>query len=407
MEGCGAWSITQSDGRCGLRAISLGMPVYSLHMDTLSRSKRRNAVQMAAYISAQPMTCRPRTKKKKARVYSRRDTTAIVTTGMVGTTLQAEELFNRVEAAERRKDAVVARHINVALPRGLSGETEMEILRAFAEFLAGLLLTPVFFARHLQRDSAKADNPHGHFLFATRPWDEVLQEFARKKDRLLDSRDTGSHAIERIRRAWEEIVNARMPQNFAKIDRRSHFRRGKPRHAKRHLGRHLEEWRRRNPGKIHPSEEFNALVEKHAEICEEIAGIDFEIEQIEAHIAMRRSAETRATQRACAEMEKDAEELLTPPVRVSPDSVCRTEKQRGDTSRETQVHGGKSGPPTRGISQSSEAAPIAPISAMERPQTGEPQSSAPSLLQRVTAAASRQIAAKNLSRCRGQNMPGQ
>ncbi len=287
-------------------------PIYSLHMDTLSRSKRRNAVQMAAYVSGQVMTDKS---KDTPIVFRRHDTTAIITTGMVGTALDAESLFNRAEKVERRRDSVVSRHINAALPRGLPQETQLQIIRAFAEFLARLLHTAIFWALHLNGDSSKPDNPHAHFLFPTRPWDEATQEFARKKDRLLDSRDTGSHALERIRREWESAVNTRLPAGYRKIDRRSHFRRGQIRHAKRHLGRYLDEWRRRNPGKQHPSEKFNDLVGEHAKRSEQIAVCNFEIEQLEAIIDMAESAAMRAARKKGQALAAEAGSASVPQLR--------------------------------------------------------------------------------------------
>ena len=119
-------------------------------------------------------------------------------------------LWNTAEAAERRRDAQVAREIVLALPAnaGVNGEDRIELARSFAEqhFAAkGLAVQLDVHAAHNvgpeARDSERA-NWHAHLLITTRRLEG--ERFAAKKARDLDPevRRAGGRAVVADAEAW-------------------------------------------------------------------------------------------------------------------------------------------------------------------------------------------------------------
>ncbi|WP_177225939.1 MobQ family relaxase [Arsenicibacter rosenii] len=80
-----------------------------------------------------------------------------------------EELWNRVEAGEKRKDAQLAKEILLILPRNLDAEQQKQVVREFI----GENLTPrglvADFAIHSPDASDGEKNPHAHIMFTLRP----------------------------------------------------------------------------------------------------------------------------------------------------------------------------------------------------------------------------------------------
>lgn len=73
------------------------------------------------------------------------------------------ELWNHVEAAERRKDAQTAREINIALPKELNYEQNLELIHRYVQ--------ENFVDRGMIADMAihyNKDNPHAHIMLTTR-----------------------------------------------------------------------------------------------------------------------------------------------------------------------------------------------------------------------------------------------
>lgn len=77
-----------------------------------------------------------------------------------------ERLWNTIETVEKRKDSQLAREVIAALPRELSREQQIELVRNWcnAEFVSKGFV--VDFAIHKSRNGK---NPHTHILCATRP----------------------------------------------------------------------------------------------------------------------------------------------------------------------------------------------------------------------------------------------
>lgn len=123
------------------------------------------------------------------------------------------KLWNEVEKSETRCNSRTAREINIALPKELNREQQIELLRGYVKdnFISqGMIADTVI---HDKGDS----NPHAHVMLTTR---EVNQEGFTKKNRDWDKRDN----IEHWREQWATHTNRALEKINAKerIDHRSY-----------------------------------------------------------------------------------------------------------------------------------------------------------------------------------------
>ena len=128
-------------------------------------------------------------------------------------------LWNAAEAAERRRDAQVAREIVVALPAnaGVSTEDRIEMVRSFAEqhFVSqGLAVQLDVHAPHVAEEESEQANWHAHLLITTRRLE--ADGFAAKKARDLDPqvRRAGSRAVVADGLAWGELWREHQDRYF-------------------------------------------------------------------------------------------------------------------------------------------------------------------------------------------------
>jgi ATP-dependent exoDNAse (exonuclease V) alpha subunit len=116
-------------------------------------------------------------------------------------------LWNAAEAAEKRKDAQVAREIVLALPSdtGINTEDRIELARSFAEqhFVAkGIAVQLDVHAPHNGAEESERANWHVHLLITTRRLEG--ERFSAKKARDLDPevRRAGGRAVVADGEAW-------------------------------------------------------------------------------------------------------------------------------------------------------------------------------------------------------------
>lgn len=142
------------------------------------------------------------------------------------------ELWNQVEAAEKRADAQVAREIEVALPREITPAEQVRLIRDFvAENLTSRGMVADV-AIHRPPASDGQEQPHAHIMLTMRPFDG--QGFAAKKDRSWNDKEN----VEAWRASWAEHVNRAYErgQHQERIDHRSYERRGIDQAPTVHLG---------------------------------------------------------------------------------------------------------------------------------------------------------------------------
>lgn len=87
--------------------------------------------------------------------------------------LDRAELWNAVEAGERRKDAQLAREVQLALPRELDAERQVSLVREFVrdEFVARGMVAD--FSLHDHTGSDGQPQPHAHVMLTMRSIDET------------------------------------------------------------------------------------------------------------------------------------------------------------------------------------------------------------------------------------------
>jgi Ti-type conjugative transfer relaxase TraA len=173
------------------------MALFRLAAQVLKRSDGRNAIRSAAYRSASELYDAVH---RETFSYTRKR-------GVEHTEILAPEnapdwiadrarLWNAVERVERRGDAQLAREVLLALPKELSQDGQLELVRAFVrdEFVARGMVADI--AIHRERDN----NPHVHIMLSMR---ELGPEGFGRKDRDWNRRKLVKH----WRQAWESYAN--------------------------------------------------------------------------------------------------------------------------------------------------------------------------------------------------------
>lgn len=126
------------------------------------------------------------------------------------------ELWNRVEAGEKRKDAQLAREIEISLPRELSADQCIDLVRAYVrtEFVHRGMIAD--FAIHRPRASDGGEQPHAHVMLTLRP---LEGDGFGKKERSWNSDELLGH----WREAWADAANAALARagQEARIDHRT------------------------------------------------------------------------------------------------------------------------------------------------------------------------------------------
>lgn len=230
------------------------MAIYHLSMKTVSRSSGRSAVGAAAYRSGTRLT-----NERDGLVHDYTRKGGIEHSEIVlpeGSTAEwardRETLWNAAEFAEKRKDARVAREIEVALPHELTGEERLELVREFSQSLADRYGVAVDFAIHTPDDNMDIRNHHAHILMTTRQVGEDGlgdKTDLERENKWLKANDlpTTDEQLKALRVEWEETANLALARagHDIRIDHRSHQDRGLEIEPTQHVGVHATQMDRR------------------------------------------------------------------------------------------------------------------------------------------------------------------
>ena len=193
------------------------MAIYHLSAKVISRAGGRSSVAAAAYRTAGRLRD---DRQGLEHDYSRKG-------GVVHSEIMAPEnapdwmrdrdqLWNAVEAVEKRRDAQLAREIEVALPRELDRGERLELLRGFVqrEFVDRGMVADVAIHEGKARDGH--GQPHAHVMLTMR---ELIGEGFGKKDRSWNAPDV----LMGWREAWARDANAALERagRSERIDHRS------------------------------------------------------------------------------------------------------------------------------------------------------------------------------------------
>lgn len=188
----------------------------------ISRSAGRSATGAAAYragdVIADERTGEVHDYSRKRGVMHRE---ILAPAGAMGWVSKRAELWNRVELAEKRKDAQVARELNIALPAELTAQQRLDLIRRYVNknFVSQGMVADVCLHAPGRGDDAK--NHHAHVMLTTRTLDG--DGFGPK------AREWNSVAmLESWRKSWADMANEALADagHDARIDHRSHEARG-------------------------------------------------------------------------------------------------------------------------------------------------------------------------------------
>ena len=214
------------------------------HLETHSRAKGHSAVAGAAY-------------RLGLRLYDRRAgqwhdfrkrqlgeeivrALTIAPEGAPAWATAPDELWNRAEAAERRKDAQVARDYRIPVPFGLTDAQAGDLAEAMARFIATELGTAVSMGLHRDADvdalgqvkPAHKQGYHAHLYFPTRrigcTGSDGDGSGMGEKLAVLSNKRTSAEFVERFNARWAELSNqfTEAAGLVADFDHRSYARLG-------------------------------------------------------------------------------------------------------------------------------------------------------------------------------------
>lgn len=193
------------------------MAIYRCEIKTHSRSDGANAIAASAYRTGSNL--RDPVTGKQHNYSNRKD---IAAQGVVAPEAWAEDrqaLWSAAEAAETRKNSVVAREALVSLPHELDDAQRASLVAGFAAWLSARYGVAVDYGIHRpDHHGGDARNHHAHMLMTTR---SVTADGFGAKTRSLDDRKSGE--IDRIREAWERHCNDALADagSGERVDRRS------------------------------------------------------------------------------------------------------------------------------------------------------------------------------------------
>jgi hypothetical protein len=182
--------------------------IYRCEAKAISRGQGRSCVAAAAYRHAVELRDE---RQQMTHGYTKKQgvehSEIIAPEGAPHWATDREKLWNHIDAAEKRKDAMTAREVLLALPRELNLEQQAEAVRSFVQeqFTARGIIADVAIHAPDARDGEK--QPHAHIMVSDRALDASHPTgLASKKDRTL----ADAKGIEAMREAWGRHCNRAM-----------------------------------------------------------------------------------------------------------------------------------------------------------------------------------------------------
>ena len=234
----------------------LTMAIYHLCIKIISRGKGKSAVAASAYRSGEKIKneydgiVHDFTKKGGIA-----HTEILLPQNAPQAFLDRGTLWNSVEKIEKSKNSQLAREIEIALPKELDREKQIELVREYVKenFVKVGMCADI--ALHDKNDG----NPHAHILLTMRPLNEDKTWGAKsKKEYILDENGekvklkNGNYKTRKIntvdwneqnkaeewRKTWADITNKYLEENNIqeKVDHRSYQRQGIEEIPTIHLG---------------------------------------------------------------------------------------------------------------------------------------------------------------------------
>ena len=210
------------------------MAIYHLTAKVISRGKGQSAIAAAAYRSGERLRDEQADEQKfyQARAERIEFTDILAPKGAPEWAHDRNQLWNHVELAEKRKDAQLAREIEIALPHELTAQQREWLVKDFAREAFVRKGYAVDIAIHAPDKNSDDRNHHAHLMVTMRTLGE--DGFAAKKDPAMNKREQ----LGEWREQWAHLANRHLERHGheARIDHRSLKEQGIEREAGIHLG---------------------------------------------------------------------------------------------------------------------------------------------------------------------------
>lgn len=205
---------------------------FHFHAKVISRRNGRSAVAAAAYRSGEKLRndyedCVADFSNRRGVIH----TEILAPDGAAAWTFDREALWNEAEASERRKDAQLAREVEVALPFKLTDGERLDLLRRYVneQFVSRGMVADI--AIHKSHKDGDSRNVHAHIMLTTRKllprgFGPKVREWNDKSNVRVWRREWARHQNEALARAG----------HAERVDHRSYKEQGIDKRAGIHEG---------------------------------------------------------------------------------------------------------------------------------------------------------------------------
>lgn len=267
------------------------MAIFHLTAKVVSRGKGQSAIAAAAYRSGERLRDEQADEQKFYRARAERiEFTAIMAPSAAPAWAnERNALWNHAERAENRKDAQLAREIEVALPHELTPSQRVGLVKDFAREQFVRRGYAVDIAIHAPETTSDTRNHHAHLLITMRALDG--DGFAAKKDPTMNTREQ----LGQWREQWAHLVNRHLERHghAARIDHRSLKAQGKDAEPMIHLGYVAHRMAKRGASSER-MDELQGVVTRNG-IRQEMKAIDREVRSLERRVAGGKRHSRRST----------------------------------------------------------------------------------------------------------------
>ena len=262
------------------------MAIFHLNAKVISRGKGQSAIASAAYRSGE----RLRDEQANEQKYYTSRAERIVFTDIMAPKDAPEwahdrnHLWNEAERAEKRKDAQLAREIEVSLPHELTEQQREWLVKDFAREAFVRRGYVVDIVIHAPDKDSDVRNHHAHLMVTMRTLSP--NGFADKKDRDLNKREQ----LGEWREQWADLANRHLERHghLERIDHRSFVARGIEQEPTIHLGYAADQIAARG-GLSDRMAQLQGVIARN-DIRVEMKAIDREIEELETARKAERAA---------------------------------------------------------------------------------------------------------------------
>ena len=267
------------------------MSIYHFSVKNISRADGRSAVAAAAYRSGEKLIDERQGKEqdytKKTgvelkKIYAPEHTNPEL--------LDRNQLWNKVEKVENRKNSQLAREFEIAFPHELKKQEREQMLNELCQEIVkrhGVIVDAAIHAPHTDSGSDER-NYHAHIMFTTRS----INEHGNLGGKTREFNDNGKQEVEFWREKFADITNKHLNMAgfiFANVDHRSYADQGDGLQATIHEGSKVTQLRRLGID-TEISLHNDAIKARNAENFEQIIkGLDQEILATEKNIAKLRT----------------------------------------------------------------------------------------------------------------------